>query len=396
MRVVQEDSLGVGARGKRLCQQRHPPHIGRKGPPSLATLETKIPPDRRGQEAGLVERGDKERRSSLWFLSLLSLAWAQWYSQAAGGRVESKKARRDGGGRPPTHRPKGATLGGRGRRREAQATAHIRESCFPLSLSPLFRRNSHPPTQNALNPGLPRPWTYYTYTQMMPMPCMPMSDPTHPVPRWPPTGWPRRPRPSPPRRKRPRRPRRRRPRRPRRPRRRTARSGGPRRRTRSWCGQRSPRSRARGHCFPQRSRSRHFTVLFRAATLVSPPALFFQLEKFSLISFLFFSFRFPFLFRLICNQIFWAGKTGRREETSSVRQYASAGAAQLRRVVCVKGKATVQQEFGRRRHTSFFHFHSHPLSEPKRTGKGEGALWLGCCCFSSLSPLRVPFGVELV
>ncbi len=111
---------------------------------------------------------------------------------------------------------------------------------------------------------------------------------------------------------------------------------------------------------------------FFRATLASPPALFFQLEKISLFSFLFLSFRFPFLFRLICDQIFWAGKTGRREGGNvvcpSVRQYASAGAAQLRRVVCVKGKATTeQQEFGRRRHTSFFHFHSHPLSEPKRT-----------------------------
>ena len=58
---------------------------------------------------------------------------------------------------------------------------------------------------------------------------------------------------------------------------------------------------------------------FFRATLVSPPALFFQLEKISLFSFLFFSFRFPFLFRLICDQFFWAGKNGRREGGNVVR-----------------------------------------------------------------------------
>ncbi len=85
-------------------------------------------------------------------------------------------------------------------------------------------------------------------------------------------------------------------------------------------------------------------------------------------SFLLLSLSLPFSLDL--RSIFLGGKKwaeGGRKRRPSVRQYASAGAAQLRRVVCVKGKATVQQEFGRRRHTLFFHFHSHPLSEPKRT-----------------------------
>lgn len=191
------------------------------------------------------------------------------------------------GGHPHTD-PKerlSAGGGGGGRPRQQPTSGKV--------VFPLFPRNSHPPTQNALNPGLPRPYILCIQTQMMPMPCMPMSDPTHPVPRWPPTGWQRRPRPSPPRRKRPRR---RRPRRPRRPRRRTARSGGPRRRTRSWCGQRSPRSRTRGHCFPQRSRSRHFTVFFSARHLFPLPHFSFNWRKFR--CFLFFSspFAFPSFF----------------------------------------------------------------------------------------------------
>ncbi len=129
-------------------------HRKEGSPPSLATEEeTKIPPDRRGQEAGLVERGDKREdpvSGSCLFFRLLGRSGTH-RGRGGGdrreGRVESKWARRDGGGRPPTHRPKGETLGGRGRRREAQATAHIRESCFPLSPPPSFfaATATHPP-----------------------------------------------------------------------------------------------------------------------------------------------------------------------------------------------------------------------------------------------------------